>query len=366
MAVKVFGQPSFRIASDAAEGWVTELGGHLGPVTFRLGNRNIQPFSIAPWAEENVEEHPAILRALRGDFFCMPFGANLQKFGDEEHVLHGDTANGNWCLEEARDGYLRMSMDTQVRTSNVVKELWMRPGETAVHSRHTISGGSGPMPFGHHAMVKFPCEGLVSVSPFSFGQVYPDPFENPVLGGYSCLKEGARFTRLDAVPMANGGTADLSRYPAREGFEDLAMVFSESDRDFAWSAVVFPELGYAWYALKNPRVLSGTILWHSNGGRHYAPWKGRHRGVLGIEDVTAYMHYGVAESAAENEASREGFVTHHLLDPERPTVVNYIMGIVEVPSDFGHVTSIEQADEGILLRSTQKDYVTAKLDIALL
>ncbi|MEZ0327319.1 MAG: hypothetical protein ACAH95_15585 [Fimbriimonas sp.] len=367
MAVTVFGQPSFRIASDLAEGWVTELGGQLGPVTFRLGDRNIQPFSVAPWSEEKVTGHPPIIEALRGDFFCMPFGANLRPFGDEVHPLHGATANGVWSLEDETEGYLRMSMDTLVRPSHVVKELWLRPGETAVYCRHTISAGSGPMPLGHHAMVKFPPKegsGLVSVSPFVFGQVFPDQLENPVLGGYSSFKEGARFDSLEAVPLANGDSADLSRYPAREGFEDLAMVFSDPDADFAWSAVVFPKLGYAWYALKDPRVLSGTILWHSNGGRHYSPWNGRHRGVLGVEDITGYMHYGVAESSAQNEASRAGLRTHLMLNPAVPTVVNYIMGVVEVPSDFDHVNDIHREKSGLVMESRSGKLVTIKVDIA--
>jgi hypothetical protein len=364
--VGILGQPSYRIASDVAEAWVTQLGGQIGPVTFRLGDRNIQPFSVAPWCEERVDEHPAIIRALRGDFFCLPFGANLQPFGGEIHPLHGDTANREWRLEEQSEGYLSMSMETTVRPSHVLKEHWLRPGETAVYCRHTISGGSGPVPLGHHAMVKFPegeGSGLVSVSPFGFGQVYPDELESPKLGGYSSFKEGAQFDRLSEVPLAKGGTADLSTYPAREGFEDLAMVFSEKGTDFAWSAVVFPEAGYGWYALKDPRVLSGTILWHSNGGRHYAPWIGRHRRVLGIEDVTAYMHYGVAESSSENEASRAGFRTHVVLDPSTPTVVNYIMGIFAVPTGFDHVAAVHREEQRVVFQSRSGQLAEAAVGV---
>jgi len=54
-----------------------------------------------------------------------------------------------------------------------------------------------------------------------FGQVFPQAFERPENGGYSFLKPGAEFKSLDAVPAINGETADLTRYPARRGFEDL-------------------------------------------------------------------------------------------------------------------------------------------------
>ncbi len=367
MAVTVHGQRSYRIASNSVQGWVSALGGQLGPVTFQIGDREVQPFSVAPWAEERWDGQPPIIQALRGDFFCMPFGANQQPFEGEVHPLHGEVANNGWTLEEESEGYLRIATEPIVRPCRVKKELWLTPGETALYCRHTITGGHGPMPLGHHAMLKFPQvpgSGLVSVSPFGFGQVFPGEFESPALGGYSSLRAGARFDNLQEVPMANGDTADLSRYPAREGFEDLAMVFSAGEIDFAWSAVVFPELGYAWYALRDPRVLSGTILWHSNGGRHYPPWNGRHRGVLGVEDITAYMHYGVAESFAENDASREGFMTYLPLDPKDPVVVNYIMGVVAVPHDFSHVAAIHRAKGSVTLESVNGAQVTARVDVA--
>jgi hypothetical protein len=358
----VFGQPSWRVASNSVEGWVTRLGGHLGPVTFRLGNRNIQPFSVAPWAEESVGDQPGVLRALRGDFFCMPFGANAAAFEGEEHPYHGETANNEWSFGASDEGYLKLEMDTQIRRARVTKEIWAKPDETAIYCTHTITGGKGPMSLGHHAMVKFPSEGLLSVSPFGFGQVYPDQLEDPALGGYSSFKEGAQFHSLSSVPLANGGTADLSRYPARDGFEDLAMVYSLKETDFAWSAVVFPQEGYLWYALKDPRVLTGTILWHSNGGRHYAPWNGRHRAVMGIEDVTASMHYGLAGSVAENDASRNGYKTFLTLDASRDLVINYVMGVAEVPPDFGHVKEIHREDGQVVFASETGQRVTERID----
>jgi hypothetical protein len=51
------------------------------------------------------------------------------------------------------------------------------------------------------------------------------------------------------------------------------MVAHEATPEFAWTAVIFPEQRYVWFALKNPRLL------RSNGGRHYAPWHGRHVSV---------------------------------------------------------------------------------------
>jgi hypothetical protein len=49
------------------------------------------------------------------------------------------------------------------------------------------------------------------------------------------------------------------------------------------------------------------MLWVSNGGRDYAPWSGRHRGVLGIEDGRTAI--GHAASIGDNWLKREGVAT---------------------------------------------------------
>src|SRR5580698_3993621 len=90
----VCGQPSWRIASNTVEAFVTEIGGHIGPVTFDRHDRRIRPYSVAPWAEErDAATLEPILKVLRGDFFCMPFGGNSTVFAGENHPVHGETAN---------------------------------------------------------------------------------------------------------------------------------------------------------------------------------------------------------------------------------------------------------------------------------
>ena len=93
----IHGQPSWRLASSSVEAFVTEVGGHLGPITFDRKGRRLQPYSVAPWAEEQTDRSlPPIIKALRGDFFCLPFGGNATPFGRERHPVHGETANARW------------------------------------------------------------------------------------------------------------------------------------------------------------------------------------------------------------------------------------------------------------------------------
>jgi hypothetical protein len=372
----VLGQRSWRVAANDVEAFVTETGGHLGPVAFERRGRRIRPYSVAPWAEEpSPASLPPILKVLRGDFFCMPFGGNGTVFGREKHPVHGETANSRWRFEsrEKQEGKtsLRLSLKTRIRPARVDKEILLADGQNNVYCRHVVSGASGPMCLGHHAMLKFPDEpgsGVVSTSRMVLGQVFPGAFESPEQGGYSFLKPGAPFQSLQSVPTITGETADLTRYPARRGFEDLVMMVNDPAEPLAWTAVTFPKQRYVWFGLKDPRVLRHTVLWLSNGGRHYPPWSGRHVNVMGLEEVTAYFHLGLAESAARNPLSEAGHPTCLTLDPAKPLVVSYVMGIAKIPAGFDQVVSIQAAANGreIILESASGKQARAAVGLEFL
>lgn len=371
---RIAGQLSWQLASDRVEAHLTELGGHLGPVRFHLGHRTVEPFSIAPWAAEKPSPAtPAMLRVLRGDFFCAPFGGNDTPHRNEKHPPHGESANGKWHWtgrevsgEGTTDSFV---LATRIRKGRILKSIGLRRGETNLYCRHVFTGMEGPMSFGHHAMLKFPPtpgSGTVTTSPVLYGQVAPLPFEEPARRGYQSFRPGGRFTRLDRVPLLNGGTTDAGSYPARQGFEDLLMLVHQSHADFAWSAAAFPAEGYAWFCLKDPRVLRSTILWISNGGRHYPPWNGRHLAVMGIEEVTSYFHYGLAESVRRNPVNRRGFPTSLQLDSRKPLTVNTIMGVVKIPRNFSSVCSIQRRKEGVVLVSREGIQVRTRVDTGFL
>ena len=372
--VTCLGQPSWKFASDRVEAFITRAGGQLAPVKFRLGNKTISPFSVAPWAEEKLPATlPPLLQALRGDFFCAPFGGNEKPYRGEAHPPHGETANADWNFESLKgEGgitALHLSLKIRARRGRIDKFVFLRKGETAIYSRHVISGLAGRMSMGHHAMLKFPdeeCSGILTTSPIRFAQVVPPGFELPVKRGYTSLKDGATFQRLDRVPRADGRMADISRYPARRGFEDLAMIAHQARPDFAWAAVTFPKERYVWFALKDPRVLQSTVLWMSNGGRHYAPWNGRHVNVLGVEDVTAYFHLGIEPSASANGVNRRGVATSLVLRKEAPLIVNYIMAVAAIPAGFASVRQIVPDKKGVTLISPAKKRVSVPLHLPFL
>ena len=356
------------IAAKSVSASITRAGGHVGPVAFTNGRKRIVPMAVAPWHNEMLpKDTPPIIRVLRGDFFCMPFGGNTTAFGKERHPVHGEVANSDWALvdetQTKSESSLRLQLQTRVRKASVDKVVRLVPDHHAVYHRHTIRGASGPMPLGHHAVVRFPdAGGMLSTSPFNVGQVFPEPIERPENRGYSILMPGARFDSLSSVPMITGQCTDLSKYPARRGFEDLVMIVSDPSVRLGWTAAAFPTLGYVWFGLKDVKVLRNTVFWFSNGGRHYAPWNGRHINVLGMEETTSYFHSGLAESSNSNPISDAGMRTVIELSVNKPTTVNYIFGIAPIPPSFGSVESIEPTGSGIVI-SDDLTRVKVSLDV---
>jgi hypothetical protein len=363
----VHGQPSWSFRSSHVHANLTRLGGHLAPVAFRLAHRLVTPLAVAPWAEEKLAPGtPALLEALRGDFFCAPFGGNGTAWRGERHPPHGETANAPWRLRSFERSSDRLTLHASLRTT-------VRPGRVekflTLVERHVLSGAGGRMSVGHHALVKFPEApggGIVSTSRFIQAQVLPEPFERPEQRGYQALQPGAVIRSLERVPLLAGGTTDVTRFPARRGYDDLVMLTADPKLTLAWNAVTFPGERYVYFALRDPRVLRHTLLWISNGGRHYPPWNGRHTGVMGIEDTMSYFHHGLAESARPNPLSRRGIPTTLTLSPRKPTTINYILGVAEIPAGFDRVQDIRPAPGGIELIATNGRRAACALEIEFL
>jgi hypothetical protein len=114
--------------------------------------------------------------------------------------------------------------------------------------------------------------------------------------------------------------------------------------------------------------LRETIFWLSNGGRHYPPWNGRHTNVMGLEEVTSYFHFGLAESARKNPISRKGFPTCLVLNPKQPLVVPCIMGVARIPAGFDRVASIRAVpgSRAIRLESASGRRADAAVDLGFL
>ncbi|MBS0263741.1 MAG: hypothetical protein JSS02_17500 [Planctomycetes bacterium] len=347
-------QPSFVISTDQVEAAVTEIGGHLAPVTFyRKTEKPVLPYYISPWQDEKPAEIPApVMVPLRGDFFCMPFGGNSAVVNGEKHPPHGEIAGSKWTSggvkQSGKVTTLTLSIETKVRPGKVVKELSLVEGQNVVYTRHTIEGFVGKVPLGHHATLAMPeKEGAIRIatSPFKFGMTCPSLFSNPKDREYQALLPGARWNDLSHVPVWSKGLpdADLTRMPGRYGYADLVQLVNESWEKTggpAWTTATNADEGYLWFSLKDPDVLQSTVFWIENHGRHANPWNGRNN-CLGLEDVTSHFADGLGASVADNVLTRAGAQTAVEIKAGSPFVVNYIQGVVKIPRDFDVVESVQ-------------------------
>lgn len=383
------GQECWHVSTSAIDASITVQGGMMAPVGFSLpGGRVVQPYYVSPWQDESVANQPgtamaatqpiepAVLVPLRGDFFCLPFGGG-NKVGDEDHQPHGESSWKRWNFvsckaDEAGEGpsgqdpvvgspatRLILGMDYEACKGSIQKSLFFGQDQAYIGTEHTMSGFSGPYPLGHHAILTGSTErdGIWKLffPPFDLGLTDPDNTQ-PFKGGeYFALADGAEFQDCTKVPTRwkDPSTTDLSLFPARRGFVDIAAIYRKPEvagngvtnkgsgwqGRVGWTVAVNREEGYLWYSLKDQSLLPATIFWLENQGRHGSPWSGRNS-CIGIEETCAFMAAGRVRSIQPNPVSSRGIPSAIQLSPTKPLRVRTIQGVLTVPSPDIRITDL--------------------------
>ena len=334
----------------------------MAPATFILGERIVSPYALAPWQPEEIDQDlPVLLKNLRGDFFCLPFGPQ------QNGPPHGETANNEWQLLEKTATSLSLEISASDVGAHVVKTLSLREGHTAIYYEHRISGLDGNFSYGNHPILD--CSALpeggakISTSRFRWASVYPEYFSNPADGASQALKIGAVFGDLREVPLNDDTTTDLTHYPARAGNDDLVMMVSEAptpQQPFAWTAVVMD--GFVWFSLKNSLDFPATLFWLSNGGRSAPPWSSRHTARLGVEDVCSHFCDSVEISRKDLLRNLSVPTTRSFSSSETVTLRN-IQAVASCPIDFGHVLSITpEGKDLVVIADDRGERILTKVD----
>ena len=102
-------------------------GGHT-TATFNIGNNHIDPFYYVPWWNEGPDkDFDKVLNILRGDFFCFPFGMNVEPYGPIKYPLHGQTSNDIWDFleisEKNGEKEMQLQMYLEKNSGNVILRL---------------------------------------------------------------------------------------------------------------------------------------------------------------------------------------------------------------------------------------------------
>lgn len=304
MEIFTFGADGISVSVDLAVG-------HIADLIIGRDGRTLKPLHRAPWVDEPREtlpEHlPEGVVRLSGDFLCAPFS----RADVEEAPLHGWTANSAWEVVDSsavENGWrASFRLKRKVMGATVDKMLTVRNGHPFLYQEHVFTGGEGAISVAHHAMTAMADGGRLAFSPKRLAGTGDEALEPDPARGRSLLAYPARTADITRFPAADGGVIDLTEYRSGRRQEDFVTLVEAENARLGWTAVARRAEDDLVLVLKNPAELPVTMLWISNGGRDYAPWSGRHTGVLGIEDGRTAV--GHAASLGDNWLRREGVDT---------------------------------------------------------
>ena len=316
---------------------VQTLGAMLGPVTFVLADgRQCNPLFIAPWTfDPKRAELPGVLRQLRGEWPCAPFGSdaarNLSPGWEPQgetfpggEIAHGPSSNEDWLWIDAPEGSLALQLDYPEShpVRSVRRRITPDPHAPAIDFEFTILVRRAcRLPIGLHPTFRVPAAaGGLKLAPKGYDHVrsYPGAAES----GVGLFPPDKTFARLDEAPRRTGGTIDAGALPFDGAFEDLLQLVNAQGAvtlhylhegfraELTWDAEHFPSL----------------LLWFSNRGRQYYPWSGRNL-ALGVEPVCSAFDLGPAISSGPNPIAAAGTSTSRSFSPNAPFITRYRIAV---------------------------------------
>lgn len=307
------------------------LGAMLGPVVFkRPGVPDFAPLQVAPWADEpDAAQLPGILRRLRGEWPCVPFGRTDRPAGLPDGWAarepgdawgHGYASNHDWQWQHCDDP-LALSLVVEPpgpirRLTRTVRAMAHAPAleitlEVEPRERCTL-------PIALHPTFRLDAGATHLLVPaHGAGITYPVRAEP----GVSQLEPDRSFGDLAHAPRAGAGDGDgrnidLTHFPLAFDTEELLQL-----RDVSGPVTLrYLEAGWSVQFEWDHRLLPDVMLWVSHRGRTHAPWNGRHL-ALGVEPVHGVFDLGriAAPPAHHPLADRAGIA----LDPDAPLVLRY-------------------------------------------
>ncbi len=315
---------------------LTPLACSLEPVEFVLPDgQRVSPFHRAAWIGRG-DISPPQMRAIRGDWPCLPFGYGFDRQGlvaewrnltvqdGEEPVAeyggqpHGPSANADWRPSAAPAGQrsFMFAYPPDSPIQHVSRHIIPYEAKAAlqveaeIYARRPCRG-----PFAFHPTFSLPTQpgGLeIQAEGFVFGLTHPSQVEP----GVSRLLPNARFDSLDRIPLAGGGALSCRFLPLPFATEEILYLGGLS------SLRLIDHTQAVMYKLEWDRALPGCVLWLSNAGRMAAPWSGQNI-CLGVEPCAAPFDLGTVCALSDNPIARAGFATALHFSPDQPTRLWY-------------------------------------------
>jgi hypothetical protein len=295
---------TWTIQSGFVRAQVQSLGAMLGPAWFNLMGTELQPFAVAPWADDTGSEYlrlPNIIKRLRGEWACVPFGLqrDLGELPDEwrpassepepDLVPHGRSSNEEWrCARLLSD---RIELILAYPETHPVRLLRRSISASALRPQLDISLAievreACELPIGVHPTFRLPAaprRARLLLDPAALAWTPPLPPEPTI----SRFRSDIRGVPLERVPLWAGGIEDVTRLPLPYAAEELVLATGVGGQ------VALQDLdgGYTVNLVWDPNVFPVCQLWLSNYGRSYYPWSSRFQ-AIGIEPLRAAFDLG--------------------------------------------------------------------------
>lgn len=327
---------------DCGEAHFQRLGGMLGPVRFDLKNgRSVSPLHIAPWENENLDAQPGILRRLRGDWPCVPFGypsaeplpsnwssqaKDVGKPKAPEHP-HGFCSNHDWTVTACETG----SMTTSIRypddnpIESVERVIAGSKGQAEILCSLTITPRhTCQLPLGLHPVFRLPEEqGAMELDVGPHRSVWSHPLDEE--GGISLVQPNRQWGSFESLTDRGGAPLSLRRLPMDGQSETLLLLSGVCGRVKLTNHAEGYRVTLSWDA----GLLPSLMLWISNRGRQSAPWNGRHL-ALGLEPVRAAFDLGTEISSRWNPLHLEQVPTAYSFTAGTPLTTQYKISVEPV------------------------------------
>jgi hypothetical protein len=352
-----------------ASGFVTRGGAQCAPVVFHKRRGGFSPYFVSPWQGEGLSIEDPVLQNLRGNFFCLPFGAGGLDENGKVFKAHGEVASGNWEFVNAEKGSLGDSLSLKIQPQDiggtVTKQIII--GEGHVYTKCVVSGVEGHYPVGYHPNLRMPLKGkmYLSLSPHETARTAGRSSYRYEGGEYYALEPDTDIDDLTRVPMIGKGFTDCLAYPRLEGFVDVVAAYRSQAPGVAWSVAAYPGEGFLYFSLKNAQIFGAALLWMEDRGRHQSPWNGRTR-VVGVEDVCGYFAAPVAVTQAPNLMSAKGYRTIWDFTRESSYAFPYIEGVIPISASFAKVAETRFSPGTVEFISVSGESATASVELGFL
>lgn len=300
--------------------------GAMTTAEFPLQGRRVDPFYRAPWNETDCED--SLLRYLRGDFLCAPFGARpaavealeepwrtLTARASADAYAHGAPANHTWRVR--CDGADRCIAQTENLPwfSAIERTVSCTADHHLTIADRLEPCGTFRLPMGLHPIFRLPetpgaaalrlpsCDGI---------RTFPGDMDH-----VSQLVPDQALPDLTAVTDRQGRTWDLTHLPLPLETEELVLLHGVREGRVALENRAE---GYRVVLRWDADQLPNCLLWISNRGRNFAPWNGRNL-CLGIEPIAAAFDLGVDVSCGDNPLQQQGAVTAMAFTNGKPVTI---------------------------------------------